>query len=100
LAFGARYAKIMLMDPESKQLLANTLAIAEENNKLLHKIRGVQKRATLWQVVKLLVIVGIALGSFYYIEPYLNKVMGVYNSVVGMEQKMNDSPIKDFFNKF
>ncbi len=83
------------MDPESKQLLQNTLALVEENNKLLHKVRGVQRRETIWNTVKILVIVAIALGSFYYIEPYLEKVMGLYNSVTGMEQKINNSPLQD-----
>jgi len=88
------------MDHESKQLLQNTLALAEENNKMLHKIRGVQKRGTLWQVLKLIVIIGIALGSFYYIEPYLNKIMDLYNSVSGMQQQINNSPIQDLLKKF
>ena len=88
------------MDQESKQLLQNTLALAEENNKMLHKIRGVQKRGTLWQVLKLIVIIGIALGSFYYIEPYLNKIMDLYNSVSGMQQQINNSPIQDLLKKF
>ena len=87
------------MDPESKQILQNTLALAEENNKLLHKIRGVQRRETIWNTVKILLIVAIALGSFYYIEPYLNKVMGLYNSVTGMEQKINNSPIQGLLKK-
>ena len=88
------------MDQESKQLLQNTLALAEENNKMLHKIRGVQKRGTLWQVLKLIIIIGIALGSFYYIEPYLNKIMDLYNSVSGMQQQINNSPIQDLLKKF
>ena len=88
------------MDQESKQLLQNTLVLAEENNKMLHKIRGVQKRGTLWQVLKLIVIIGIALGSFYYIEPYLNKIMDLYNSVSGMQQQINNSPIQDLLEKF
>ena len=88
------------MDQESKQLLQNTLVLAEENNKMLHKIRGVQKRGTLWQVLKLIIIIGIALGSFYYIEPYLNKIMDLYNSVSGMQQQINNSPIQDLLKKF
>lgn len=88
------------MDPESKQLLQNTLALAEENNKLLHKIRGVQKRETFWQILKLILIIGVALGLFYYLEPYLNKVMDLYNSVSGMQQKIDGSSLKGLLNKF
>jgi len=87
------------MDSESRQLLQNTLALAEENNKMLHKIRGVQKRGTLWQVLKLIVIIGIALGSFYYLEPYLNKIVDLYNSISGMQQEINNSPFKDLLKK-
>jgi len=100
LAFEKSYDKIQFMDQESKQLLQNTLVLAEENNKMLHKIRGVQKRGTLWQVLKLIVIIGIALGSFYYIEPYLNKIIDLYNSVSGMQQQINNSPIQDLLKKF
>ncbi|MFA6585610.1 MAG: hypothetical protein WCS86_00395 [Candidatus Paceibacterota bacterium] len=77
------------MDPESKQLLQNTLALAEENNKMLHKIRGAQRREVVWRTLKILVIIAIAFGSFYFVEPYLNKVMDMYNSVVGVQQKLN-----------
>jgi len=77
-------------DPEIKELLKSTLSLAEENNKLLHKIRGVQKRATLLQWLKIIVIAGIALGALYYVEPYLEKVMDLYNSVSGVEQSLKD----------
>ena len=87
------------MDPESKQLLENTLALTEENNKLLHKIRGVQKRAVVWQVLRWIIILGIAFGSFYFLEPYLNKVMNLYSSISGVEQKINNSPLQDLLKK-
>lgn len=93
------------MDPESKQLLQNTLVLTEENNKLLHKIRGVQKRETFWNVFKMIIIIGIAFGSFYYIEPYLNKIMDLYNSISGVKQNIEDvsnkaSSFKDLLKKF
>jgi hypothetical protein len=90
---------MFFMDPESKQLLQNVLALAEENNKMLHKIRGVQRRGAVYQVLKYLLIIAIAFGSFYYIEPYLNKIMDLYNSVSGVQQKLNDSPLQDLLKK-
>ena len=78
------------MDSESKQLLQNMLALAEENNKMLLQIRKVQKRGTLWRVLKLVVIIGVTLGAFHYVEPYLNKVMDFYDSVSGMEKNIKD----------
>ncbi len=85
------------MDPESKQLLQNTLALTEENNKMLHKIRSVQKRDAIWQTLKYILIIGIALGAFYFLDPYLNKIIDLYNSVAGAQQKLNTtgSPLQD-----
>lgn len=95
---------MIFMDPETKELLKTNLVLAEENNKLLHQIRGVQKRETLWQIVKISVIILIALGSFYYIEPYLNKVMDLYTSVTGIEKDVKSAvsgeSLKDLLKKF
>ena len=84
------------MDPESKKLLEDTLAIAKENNRMLLKIRSVQRWASFMSWVKIIVIVGITLGAFYFIEPYLNKIIGMYNSVTGTQQKINAN---DLLNK-
>ena len=91
---------MLFMDPESKKLLQDTLALTEENNKMLHKIRGIQRRGAIWQALKWIIIIGIAFGSFYFIEPYLNKVMELYNTVTGMEQKINNNPIQDLLKNF
>jgi hypothetical protein len=88
------------VDSELKNLLEKTLSVAEENNKLLHKVRGVQKRQALWTAFKLLVIVGLTLGSFYYLEPYVNKMMDTFNQLSGMQKSLDSGSFKDMFNKF
>jgi hypothetical protein len=81
------------MDPESKKLLEKTYEIALENNEMLKKVRGVQKRAFLVSLVKFLIFVGITLGTFYYIEPYLNQFIGIYSNLsgIGAEGGLNTS---------
>ena len=76
------------MDPEERKLLEETLELSKENNALLHKVRGVQKRATLWTGIKLFFIVGIALGAFYYLEPYLDRMVNVYSSFMEREEEV------------
>jgi hypothetical protein len=89
------------MDPESKKLIEETLALAKENNKMLHKVRRVQKFSAFWQGLKILVIVGVAFGLFYYMEPYLNKIINLYNTISGTEQKLNNNGyVSDLLNKF
>lgn len=77
------------MDEETKQILEETLVLTKENNNMLHKVRNVQKWATFWRVVKILLVLGFALGSFYYIEPYLNKMLDLYNSISNTQQNLN-----------
>ena len=76
------------MDPESKKLLEDTFRLSEENNRILRKMRSVQKWAILWKITYLLVALGIALGAFYYLNPYLDGLINIYGSVSGFEDKM------------
>ena len=77
------------MDGDLKQILELT----QDNNKMLHKIRNVQKREAIFRAIKLLVIIGFSVASFYYVEPYLNKMLGLLSSVSGIEQKLNSSSL-------
>lgn len=87
------------MDPEIKEALRALLQMTEENNKMLRKMRRLQKWESVWRTIKFLIIIGIAFGSFYFLEPYFDKVMQIYQSVVDMEKKISDSPIKSFFGQ-
>ncbi|MCX6747579.1 MAG: hypothetical protein NTW98_01355 [Candidatus Nomurabacteria bacterium] len=60
------------MDPQSKALLEKTYELVEENHEMLRKVRSVQKRAELFQVVKTLVVIGISIGAFYFLQPYVD----------------------------
>ena len=88
------------MDQEYKELLQNTYKLTEENNLLLHKIRNAQNRQTYWQILKYVVIIGIAFGSFYFLEPYLNKMMDLYSTISGTQQKINNISVQDLLKKF
>jgi maleate cis-trans isomerase len=61
------------MDPESKKLLEKTYELAEENNRMLRQVRSVQKRTALFQAVKALVVIGISIGAFYFLQPYVER---------------------------
>jgi hypothetical protein len=79
------------MDPESKRLIEETLRLAEENNKMLRKVRNVQKWDAFWRSLKIIFIVAVALGALYFLEPYINKVVDLYNSISGAAGKVNDA---------
>jgi hypothetical protein len=90
------------MDPESKRLLEETLELTQENNKMLHKVRSIQKWATFWSLLKVFLVIGIALGSFYFLEPYINNVLDLYSSISETTEKLNGtgSAFQDLLKNF
>ncbi len=62
------------MDPELTKLIKETFRLSKENNEMLHKVRGVQKRDALFSLLKWLMIVAIGVGSFYFLQPYIDLV--------------------------
>lgn len=83
------------MNPEERKMLEETYELVKDNNEMLHRVRGVQKRAFFWSVLKIIVIAGIAFGAFYYLEPYLNKVMNTLTQISGMKQNVDPSVLQN-----
>lgn len=67
------------MDPESKELLKANLELAQENNKMLHSIRRSMTYSRVMSYVYWVFIIGSALGAYYYIQPYVDQIIGVYS---------------------
>ena len=62
------------MNPEDRELLKRTLQLSEENNKMLRKIRRTARWATVWGVIKFIVIVLSLVIGYLSLEPYLGSV--------------------------
>ena len=77
------------MDPESKKLLDDTFLLVKDNNIMLHKIRRGQKWASIMRIVYWLIIIGASIEAFYYLQPYVEKLMTLYNQVSGSSQTIN-----------
>ena len=88
------------MDPESRRILDETYKLATENNKMLRKMRSAQKWATFWSAVRWLIIIGLTFGSFYFLEPYMNKVLDAYDSISGLNTQIKSNPLQDLLKKF
>jgi hypothetical protein len=76
------------MDPESKKLLEDTLHLEQDNNKMLHSIRRTMRFSSVMTFIYWIIIIGSAIGTYYYFQPYFNKILGVYNSIVGTQYKL------------
>ena len=66
------------MDPESKKLLEESLALAKDNNSMLHSMRRSMRMQRAMTAIYWLFIIGSAVGAYYFIQPYLDQVIGLY----------------------
>jgi hypothetical protein len=67
------------MEQDIERKIDQLTRLTEENNKLLKKVRRVQKWAQISSFIRYLVVIGIALGTFYFLKPYYDQVMDLYN---------------------
>jgi hypothetical protein len=90
------------MSPEERELLEKSVALSLENNKMLHAIRRSMFWSRMTSYLYWILIIGVSIGAFYFLQPYLDKVVGLYNSISGTQQKINDSQssLQDFLKKF
>lgn len=69
------------MDPEIKELLRRNIKLSEENNALLKKMHRRAELSFFFRFVYWTIIIGAAVVSFYYTQPYLDKVLALYADI-------------------
>ncbi len=69
------------MTPEERQLLIQTHRLVEENNALLRKMRRAAILGSIFRVLYWIVIIGLSVGAYYFIQPYVEQLQGVYGGV-------------------
>jgi len=57
--------------------------MVQENNTLLRKMRRAALWGRIWHVLYWTVIIGLSIGAYYFIQPYVEQVQGIYGGVQG-----------------
>jgi hypothetical protein len=78
------------MDNDFKSLLEKLHKIVKDNNAMLRKIRGVQKRQAFFQVVHWIFIIGIAIGALYFLQPYIDQFQSFVEEIGSTVQKIKN----------
>ena len=73
-----------------KRLLEENLKLSKENNVLLQKIHSIQRWAQITRVLYWLVIVGVSIGAFYFIKPFLGNITNLYTGGVSGINNIGD----------
>ena len=66
---------------ELKALLRKNIEVSEESLKILKKMNRARVVGGVFKFVKWLVVIGISLGLYYYIEPYMIGLVDTLQSV-------------------
>ncbi len=68
------------MPPSEKELLEKSVILAEDNNKILRSMRNSMRWGRIMTVVYWVLIIGISVGAFYFLQPYVDQVVKTYGS--------------------
>ena len=71
------------MSPEERELLNRSVALAQDNNKILRSMRRSMFWARVISMIYWALIIGSAVGAYYFIQPYLNQAISIYNTAQG-----------------
>lgn len=66
-----------------KSNLEETREIVERNNELLKNIESTLFWRRVFSILYWVVIIGFAVGVFYFLEPYVDRVMDAYGNLQG-----------------
>lgn len=58
-------------------------SLVEENQMMIRNLYQRARMATVFIFIKWFIIIGITVGSFYYIQPLINNLIGIYSGISG-----------------
>lgn len=67
------------MDVDSK--ISEIETKVSDNNRILRKLLAHQRYLTLISVLKWVLIVGTALGAYYFLQPYIDQILLIYKDL-------------------
>jgi hypothetical protein len=77
------------MSPEERELLERCVNLVTENNKILRSMRRSQMWANVARVFYWALIIGSAFGAYYFIQPYIDQILGVYGGAGAVLKGLN-----------
>jgi hypothetical protein len=89
------------VEPSLEKKLDELMELTTENNRMLHRMRRVQRWAAAMRALYWLLIIGLAFGSFYFVKPYFEQLTKVYTQGAANFSTIQTefSNIQSFFGK-
>jgi len=77
------------MSPEERKILEETYRLTKENRKDLKKIRRHMTLGTIFRTIYWVLIIGVGIGFFYFLQPYLDNLIGTYSGLTDRIDTVN-----------
>ena len=78
------------MDQEDKSTLRKILELEQKNNKLLTSLHKSAFWGKVFRTFYYIVIIGAAIGAYYYVEPYIQGATDAYSTFKADVQSVKD----------
>jgi hypothetical protein len=69
------------MSPEDRKTLDEIKNIAEDCRDILHRIQRARRLEMAWRIFYWIIILGLAFGSYYFIQPYIDRLLSAYGTI-------------------
>jgi hypothetical protein len=69
------------MDQEERDILERILKLTEQNNRMLRNMRREVVLGRVFHIVYWIIIISIAVASYYYIKPYLGTITDAIDNI-------------------
>jgi predicted PurR-regulated permease PerM len=87
------------MDPqieELKELVRQNIALTQDTNRMVHKIRRSEiTKSIVWFVIILVSVVAPTIALYYYAAPYVGQIQSMYDQI-----QSTAAEARDLINKF
>ncbi|MBY0473148.1 hypothetical protein K2Q00_02585 [Patescibacteria group bacterium] len=90
-------------DEEIRDLAKRTLALTEENNRILKGMRSSARWGRFFSIVWWIIIIAVSGAAYYYyLEPYVQKAEQLYNQIgqSGQQAENYGAQFAEFLKKF
>ena len=69
------------MDQEDKNIIRENLEVAQENQKMLKKIRRSMFLGNVTRIFYWIIIIGASLGAYYFLQPYIDSARETFRQI-------------------
>ena len=80
------------MNENIEKLIKENLELTKENNKMLRKIRSYQKWQQITRALYILIIIGVTLGAFVYLQPIIKQITSIFSGSENTEARSYTIP--------